>query len=219
MIPAAIDTASMSSATVIRPRPAANASDVTDTPIAVPSPRAMLSSPPAAPPRSGGAALIVAALFAGMNSPMPTPAMASAGTVRSAWLDAIARTPMPIAVIAMPSPAGSRGSSSIPDEPAEGRHDRQSEWQRRQLEPGRCRPEMHLSLEEEGHRDEAAEEHDIREQGRADPGNEGSHPDQRGIDHRPGSTSLPKVGGGSEEAREHRKHGHDPSRRVGLRRQ
>jgi glyoxylase-like metal-dependent hydrolase (beta-lactamase superfamily II) len=107
--PVRIAMASSRNATEVMPRPVAKTRDVSATPIAVPTPRAMFKRPPAAPARCGGAANMVAALFAATNRPMPAPVTASASTVRSARVADAASRPMPIAVTAMPRAVGTRG--------------------------------------------------------------------------------------------------------------
>ena len=97
---------------------------------------------------------------------------------------------MAAAVIAIPTPAGSRGPARSRINPPNGATIASASGSAVSSRPGGGGSEMLLSLEKERHGDEAAEQHDIREERRADPGDERGDPDERLVDDRPGGTPL-----------------------------
>ena len=105
----------------------------------------------------------------------PAPATVRPGMGRGDREDAHAA-----AVIAIPSPGGQPWSGTIADQPPKRRHDRQSAAAARRARGRRSAgPRCSLSFEKERHGDEAAEEHDIREQRGADARDERGDPDER----------------------------------------
>ena len=91
----------------------------TAMPRAVPAPRVMFTMPPAVADSLPGTAAMIAVLFAGMNSPRPTPSRASRGTVRPGVIGAIRAADEPAAIAPprtqrrrLPRLSGSRRSAA-----------------------------------------------------------------------------------------------------------